>query len=82
MDKTEVSEVSLLKRLAACLYELLSLVAIWLLCTAIFLSFFWSCGCAIKATLFAAVFMGDDRRLLYNLLDEDRPNTGRASMES
>ena len=40
MDKTEASEVSLLKRLAACLYELLSLVTIWLLCTAIFLSLF------------------------------------------
>jgi len=38
MGKTETLEVSLLKRLAACLYELLSLVAIWLLCTAIFLS--------------------------------------------
>jgi uncharacterized RDD family membrane protein YckC len=48
MDKTEVSEVSLLKRLAACLYELLSLVAIWLLCTAIFLSLFGHVDAPLK----------------------------------
>ncbi|MEO1957187.1 MAG: RDD family protein [Methylophilaceae bacterium] len=40
--------VSLLKCLAACLYELLSLVAIWLLCTAIFLGLFGHEDTALK----------------------------------
>lgn len=48
MDKTETSEISLLKRLAACLYELLSLVAIWLLCTALFLSLFGNADTSLK----------------------------------
>ncbi|MEO1946761.1 MAG: RDD family protein [Methylophilaceae bacterium] len=41
-------DVSLLKCLAACLYELLSLVAIWLLCTAIFLGLFGQEDTALK----------------------------------
>ncbi len=34
------NHVSLISRFAACIYELLSLIALWLLCTAIFITFF------------------------------------------
>ena len=41
-------DIGLLKRLAASLYELLSLLAIWLLCTAVFLGLFGSIDATLK----------------------------------
>lgn len=42
------NHVSLISRFAACIYELLSLVALWLLCTAIFITFFGVIDTALK----------------------------------
>jgi uncharacterized RDD family membrane protein YckC len=42
------NHVGLINRFAACIYEFLSLIALWLLCTAIFIMFFDSADTALK----------------------------------
>lgn len=42
------NSVGLIKRFAACLYELLSLVAIWLLCTTVFVLLFGGADTGLK----------------------------------
>jgi uncharacterized RDD family membrane protein YckC len=43
-----IQNASLIKRFAACVYELLSLIAIWLLCTLVFVMLFGNVDTAIK----------------------------------
>jgi len=42
------NHVGLINRFAACVYELLSMIALWLLCTAIFIMLFGTADTALK----------------------------------